>query len=926
MYKRFFLIILFISNFSLAAQPRVIQYNLDYQDGVLKGSSYFNMFRPHSDSLYLHFPSRAYTWKNSFLNDQLKEYQDVDLHFAGNETKGFLKITNLLINGEECHNLGEKEFLALAIPIKSNDSLQISFDFEMALPDAGFTGNGLAENSIHIIDLLPRPAPYRNGEWLLRPITYHFDHCQNRDNFTLNLQLPSYLQAISNLTEMAQSTAGNSRNYIFKGESRNLQLHLAPQFHSYTLSANQTIYSLQSDSSLAKNVALLSQQAKRYFKSELNDSLNYFHKIFYLEKKKGEYHSEELLSLEIPKDPFALISDLVQAQGESFFRYHQGVDGFSEPWLARGIPYFYKYDFIRQYYPQKRWIPFSNFILDKLFALDEFDYAYQNRFLFLFLQRQGLDQAPNSAVQDLSRLNYEAVVQAKTYLNMAHLQAYTGELNFKRAMARYCSSADALVGANSLNTAFGYFERRDLTWFFDKTVKSAEIYDYQIRDFERCATVTTAKVYNSGDLITPYSITGFKDGKAVITEWFKGHEGLRSVQLYHEDFDKIVVNAHLSHAEYNQKNNTYYNRWLLPRAEPLSFQFYNSFEAPEASQVFYMPTLYYNAYDKLLIGASLSNRSLLVQKPLEYNIIPEYSTGTGSLTGSASFSYNHTLPKTNFFRQVQFAIFSRYYHYDEDLAYSRISPTINFRIRKPSPRSPYIQSIRLRGVIVDRELASDFEGSTNELSSASFSVFNANYRLEKTDILKPLIFRFHLETADKFGKIFTEVDQRWMLPNKRWLIWRSFGGYFLYNRFAADGIKDNFYSFGLSGSPDYLFDYYLIGRSDQDGIWSRQFFTSDGGFKSETNVFSDQFMLSSSVSVPLYSFLGLFGDYALTEENQYWDYGIRLAFLTDFVEIYLPIQNQSRNFYQEANYLSNIRFVLDFDLGNIINRARRAYY
>ena len=517
-------------------------------------------------------------------------------------------------------------------------------------------------------------------------------------------------------------------------------------------------------------------------------------------------------------------------------------------------------------------------------------------------------------------------MQAKTYLNLAHLQAYTGELNFKRAMSRFCLSADALVGATSLNSAFSYFERRDLNWFFNQTVRSAEIYDYQIRDFERCATVTTAKVYNSGDLITPYSITGFKDGKAIITEWFEGHEGLRSVQLYHEDFDKIVINAHLSHAEYNQKNNTYYNRWLLPRAEPLSFQFYNSFEAPEASQVFYMPTLYYNAYDKLLIGASLSNRSLLVQKPFEYNIIPEYSTGTGRLTGSASFSYNHTLPKTNFFRQVQFAVYSRYYHYDKDLAYSRISPTINFRIRKPSPRSPYIQSIRLRGIIVDRELASDFEGSTNELSSASFSVFNANYRLEKTDILNPLIFRFHLETADKFGKIFTEVDQRWMLPNKRWLIWRSFGGYFLYNRFAADGLEDNFYSFGLSGSPDYLFDYYLIGRSDQDGIWSRQFFTSDGGFKSETDVFSDQFMFSTSLSVPLYGFLGLFGDYALTEESRYWDYGIRLAFLTDFVEIYLPIQNQSRNFYQEANYLSNIRFVLDFDLGNIINRARRAYY
>ena len=926
MYKRFYFFLLLLGSIGIKAQPRALNYSLNYAEGVLSGSCSIVLAQPNSDSLYLHLPSRAYTDKSSFLNEQLKEYQDVDLHFAGKDKKGFLKISKLLINEKESTVNNEGEFLSYLLPAQKSDSIYISFNFEMGLPDAGFTGNGLAENAIHIIDLLPRPAAYLAGKWILRPITYNFDHCQSRDKIHLELNTPPYLQVISNLTEQEHSIAENGNKYVFSGNSRNLQFHLAPQFYQFNLDANHKLYSLQEDSSLASNVSLLSTQANRYYKSELNDSLNYYQKIFYLAKKKGEYQSEELLCLETPKDPFDLISDLVQAQAESFFRYHQSIDGFKEPWIARGIPYFFKYDFIRQYYPQKRWIPFSNFILDRLFAFDEFDYAYQNRFLFLFLQRQGLDQAPNSTVAELSRLNYEAVVQAKTYLNLAHLQAYTGELNFKRSLALYCSSADKLADAQSLKNAFNYFERRDLNWFFDKTVKSAEIYDYQVRDYEHCATVSTASVYNTGDLAVPYSITGFKDGTAIITEWFDGHEGLRSVQLYHDDFDKIVINAHLSHAEFNQKNNTYYDRWLLPRMEPLSFQFYNSFEAPEATQVFYMPTLYYNAYDKLLIGASLSNRSFLVQKPFEYNLIPEYSTGTSKLTGSVSFRYNHTLPKNNFFRQFQIGLYGRYYHYDRDLAYSRISPTINFRIRKPNPRSPYIQSIRLRGVIVERELASDFDGHLNQLSSASFSVFNANYRLEKTDILKPLIFRFHLETADKFGKLFTEVDQRWMLPNKRWLIWRSFAGYFLYNRFAADGIDDNFYSFGLSGTPDYLFDYYLIGRSDQTGIWSRQFFTSDGGFKSASQVFSDEYMLSTSLSLPIYGLLGLFGDYAITEEGQYWDYGVRLALLTDFVEVYLPIQNQSRNFYSEANYLSNIRFVLDLDLGNIINRARRAYY
>ena len=360
--------------------------------------------------------------------------------------------------------------------------------------------------------------------------------------------------------------------------------------------------------------------------------------------------------------------------------------------------------------------------------------------------------------------------------------------------------------------------------------------------------------------------------------------------------------------------------------EPWSFQLYNSFEAADKSQIFYVPSVYYNAYDKLLLGINLSNKSVLVQKPLEYMLIPEFSTGTSKLTGAASFIYNYTTPKNHFFRQISFGLFTRYYHYDRDLAYSRISPSINLKIRKPSPRSPYIQSIRLRGVQVNRELPSNFDGNPSSFGRASFSLLNANYRLEYTNILRPTIFRFHIETAEQFGKLFVDFDQRWMLPNKKWLIWRNYAGIFLYNRLRDEGLQDNFYSIGLSGTQDYLFDYYLIGRSDQSGIWSRQFVTSDGGFKSETGAFADRFLLSSNLSLPIVGPLGLFGDVALSEEQMYWDYGLRLAFLTDFLELYLPIQNQDRNFLSEANYLSNLRFVIDLDLGNIINRARRGFY
>ncbi len=61
--------------------------------------------------------------------------------------------------------------------------------------------------------------------------------------------------------------------------------------------------------------------------------------------------------------------------------------------------------------------------------------------------------------------------------------------------------------------------------------------------------------------------------------------------------------------------------------------------------------------------------------------------------------------------------------------------------------------------------------------------------------------------------------------------------------------------------------------------------------------------------------------------NQFhYGYGMRMALLTDFLEIYFPIQANDRLFLTESNYSQNIRFILDLKLDAIINRLRRGFY
>ena len=325
-----------------------------------------------------------------------------------------------------------------------------------------------------------------------------------------------------------------------------------------------------------------------------------------------------------------------------------------------------------------------------------------------------------------------------------------------------------------------------------------------------------------------------------------------------------------------------------------------------------------------------------MRKPFEYRIEPEFSTGTRKLTGSMSSLINLT-PSGGPFNRIAAGFYGRYNHYDRDLAFFRFSPSATFFFRRNYAASDILQKIRLRGVLLQQEYLIP-DADVFSTSYTGYRIWSGTYSLENINVLKPYTIIADMQLGDKFSLISTTADFRWMLPNRRWLIWRNFAGGFLSNKTEADEIiLGKYNSLGLSGTQDYLFDYEFIGRSEESGIWSQQFFITDGGFKSETGVLAESYMLTSNISVPIWNIfeikgispsLGVFGDVGVVDrmDKIYWDYGARLSFFTDFLEFYLPVQNQSVNFLEQSNYLQHIRFVFNLDPSEIIERIRRGYY
>ena len=942
---------------------------LNPTSGTITGSAklqLYNSSKDPLDTIYLHYPSAALSVNDSgnnkgvsFFRKQYSEFQKVDLHFADPSEYGGIKVEELLVENGRYHGCNDCEFSSILLnnPLIPGDSIEISMRFMINLPQEDWLGSYYDKNEVRIIDWLPQFPKLDSNGFLKYPLTWQRDVYPSYDEYDIDLTLPeNYLVAtnatlttkdelerISWLQEHTFSRlpeSSSSKTIHFRHTGTNLQFIISNSFYVFPIANGGTLFIDKADPFVVSITDTINGRIEKFMRAEFGETLASDFNLVLLRSKKVEYQSDRLLSLKYPGNAFEFARELAQARFEAHYRYRRTPDGFQNAWISRGIPQFYKHQFIEEQYPDEFWSPLQDIFTGAfwqpllhsfggwLFSLDNFDYAYQNQYLYLFLARQGLDQPIATPADSLTRLNYKAMEQAKTYLAMNHLKEYSGTRNFKRAMHDFTFGKRGLKSSpKDLKSSFEYYVTRDVNWFFDDWIHSSEINDYALRNYDYCSTVATAKVKNKGRISIPYSITGYKDGDEVLTEWFEGHDGSKVQQLYHEDYDRLTINAHNQSAELNQKDNSYNDRLLFPRLKPVKFQFYQSMEDPNNTQVFWLPSLSYNAYDRLLLGMSFYNLGLVARK-WEWYLNPSYSFGQDQLTGAAGLEYNY-LPKTSdIFHRISGAVYGRYYHYDEGLAYFRISPVVKLRFRKPFPRSTILQQLRLRSVHMQRELGPEFEGVANEISNASYTVFNVTHRFEQTRILDPYTLITDLMIGDQFSRISVDADFRWMLPNKQWLIWRSFGGVFFANEFADFGINQNYYSLGLSGTQDFMFDYPFIGRSDVSGIWSQQFFVTDGGFKSETNTYSDIWMLTTGVNVPIWSVFGVFGDLGLVDgfDQIYYDYGIRISLLPDFLEVYFPIANNENVFVNQSNYPSNIRYVLNLDLGAIVHRLRRGYY
>jgi len=807
--------------------------------------------------------------------------------------------------------------------LEPNQKIKLKINYNVKLPHQKFTNYGFSSNGkIEVYDWILFPAMFQNGDFLKYSNENINDAPNAITNFTINLQTDASVEITSNLqtekiTENKFVLIGKKCNSIF------LSIEPKKTFKSFkneiieveTNLFNTNIDTLATELMINKIVNFVANKIGKSDQKKIIVSQTDY-------KRNPFYGFNQLPSfLRLFPDDFTYELKFLKTYIENYVGSSLKIDKRKENWIVNAIEMYLIIEYINEYYPDIKMLGrISDVKILRNFYGPKMNFEDQFYFLYLMMARRNLDQANGSPKNELIKFNEQIATKYKSGLDIKYLQDFLEKGVLEQAIIDFFALNQTKQTTESdFKAIIESKTQKNIDWFFDNLVHQRSIIDYKISKVNKNRDSIHFTLKNNGNCTIPISVFGTKDDKILFKNWYENVTTDSVFSIKNENYDKLIVNYDRKIPEYNLRNNTKNLKGFFRPNKPIKFSFLKDFEDPYNNQIFYQPHVLYNYYDGFSPGFKFSNRSIL-KKPLSIDITPEYSFTQRSIIGSSFISYENLIREGNLY-SVNYAVTSNYYHYAPDASYTRIIPSVLFRIREPNFRNNRKQSVYMRIVDVNRE-KSDFSTNIKHLKYSVFNLRYINFRQEITDYFS---FLSDVQISDLFGKISSEIEFRKLYQKNRQLNLRFFVGTFTYRN-----ISSSFFDFATDRPTDYLFDYNFYGRSESTGFFSQQYATTDGGFKSKLTPYSNQFILATNISFSIWNWIEFYADYGLIKNKNVTieflhDNGIRLNLVSDYFEVYFPIYSNLGWEISQDNYHQNIRFVLTLSPRTLLNLFTRKW-
>lgn len=910
-----------------------IKAELDTEKHQLKIQQKIVFYNTSNDTLktiYLHNWMNSYKDKKTPLTKRLLEDYNKNLFFAKEKNRGYSKLINIS-NSYESAPFQIDEKIPDIAKVKLNevltpkDSLTLVATYLVQIPKDEFTRYGRSKNSYNLRYWYLIPSVY-SGSWKIMS-NYNMDDLYiTPTNYEIEFKIPKNYQLQTDLKTSNLINDKDNKTYLLTGENRidiELNISTTDLFNNYKTTELEIISNLNDKLKLETSTSIIEREVKfiEQYLGKYPHSKLLINKITY--NKNPVYGLNQLPKLFNPfSDVFEFDIKMFKALTQKYINNTILTNRREDTWLNDGIQTFLMMKYVEKYYPEikamgkisKIW-GIRSYQIAKLNFNDKYPFVHQ------FAMRKNLDQALTTRIDSLSTFNRKIVNKYKAGLGLRYLDEYVQNNIIQQSLQEfYTKNLLKKTSSNLFKNIIISKTTKNLNWFFDDYLESKKKIDYTIKKVTKTQDSIKITLKNKRNFSPPILLYGLKDKKIQFKQWFTNIDTTKTVSIPKGDYDKISLNYENIYPELNIRNNwKNLNTSLLNR--PLQLRFLTDIDNPYYNQIFYNIEYDYNFYDGLLLGSSITNKSLFKKKWL-YKIAPNYGLKSQQLVGSFSLVHQNYPEETSIYR-IRTGIAGSNFHYAPNLSFNRISPFLSINFNRKSLRDVGGKTLSARYIIINRET----DSNDISLESDNYQVFNLRYSYSKPEIIKDLRYNFDFQLANKFSKLALDFRYRKLTDKNRQYDFRFFAGTFLHNKTSS-----NFFDFSINRATDYLFDYKYLGRSENDGFLSQQIITAEGGFKSffENNL-SNQWIFTTNNSFSIWRWIELYGDagvFKSTGENAVFKYdsGIRFNFIHNILEVYFPLQSSNGFEPNLVNYSSKIRFVITLSPKQIFNYIKRGFY
>lgn len=868
------------------------------------------------DSIYLNDWGNAYSSTDSPLAQRLIEEYNRSFYLSNASKRGFTKLNKItakesVVSWSRPVDQIDQIVVRLNQPLGVGEKTSIDINYTVQLPDAKFTGYGIVEDNEYFLEnFFISLGWHHNDAWKVMSQLDLEDSPHQSGELKIELILNKSFSVATNLNFSKETTQAEKKHYFFEGTHPNqLMFHIEKNtsYKAFLHGKNMVFSNLKAEGLGYQDQQKSLQKIIDFVAQTIGTTVD--NNILFSQEK---YDKRPFYGFTLIPSIFKPFSPLFEFEIKALntYLYSYIAKNFSlhpreDYWLIGGLHSYLMMHFVNTYYPNEKLFglilrqPLARFLLNKYqFTHLTFDQTF---LLFHeFTLRRNLQQPLFSPKERLIKYNEQignpsqmgVVLNYLINYNQIKLDKLLNEISTTNVSGEQLKT----IVKNQLNAS----ESSDFISYMEKR----NTVDFYYSFFEKNATSIEFSVSEKNKWQLPFSVGWMRNDTMFKTEHFTAKDINTKIKRPIDDAEYLIINPVVKLPEFNPRNNykKTNNRGKTPR-----FTFIKDIENPQYQQFFYNPRVNFNIYDGLTLGMRLNN--LTVQRnPFNFTIEPFFATAEKTLVGNYAAAYNLFDEQSNYFLK-NFQITGSSFHYDESLRYNLIRASINVYKRDANLRSNKRELLRLFWQYVHREQNENTDIQPN------YNLGGLTYVYSNKGALDHFTLRNQLEGTTEFGKLNFTLDYRHLTSRGRQLSLRLFAGKFLWR----NNLNTQYFDYSMDRPTDYLFQYNYLGRSESTGIYSQQFIPAEGGFKYQFDQrFIDDFIFTVNASMGLWKWIEVYGDIgwvntrAATVKN-YFDTGIRLNLLPDFLEFYFPIYNSDGLQIDRNAYNQQIRFLLTIE-------------